>query len=367
MGDVNQSLDRSVNNITDLCNNMFDVLLNDTQVVSKSGYVQNADNYEIIGVGLGSKSVNDVYTGFPTLTYLVANKVALSQLSADQVIPPMKHGVATDVIEVGEISLLSSYFSNQQVVDVPSNNSSYNSMNNKNYFDNSNYFNRNYNNSYSNRNSYNGVLPQGGEKCICHNSNGFGTIGCLVKDDTNIYLLSNNHVLNNMGLTPSNYSIFNADNSNTPIASLSRYADIRFASSRSDYLTSNRIDAAIAKIGKISDLRNYAQSGILGINKINGTSHAKIGSTVQKIGAASGASTGKVILSNAAIKVKYNNKTAIFTGQTVTTTMAKHGDSGSLGLNANSSAFGLLFAGSNKISIYNPIDDVLNKLGVTIL
>lgn len=346
IGSVEKILDNMVDNINKLVSNVFDILMK--------------DNSNIIGVGLGSKFVGNVQTGTPSMTYLVNEKVPLSQLAASEVIPPMKHGVVTDVISVGSVELLASNLSNQEIIEIPSQRLNNNSFN-VDYHSATSYYNPKHNNY--------GYLPQGGESCKFYNSNKFGTVSCLVRDDLFMYLLSNNHVLNGMTLNSSNLPIFCSGNSsNNPVATLSRYADIKYIDPSYEIPHSNRIDAAIANVGKVTDLSGNVRSNIAG-NNIKGITSMKIGETVQKYGASTGLTNGKVILLNAAIKVKdkNNNKTAIFTGQTITTPMANNGDSGSLGLNSNSSAFGLLFAGSDKISVYNPIDEVLNKLGVGLL
>jgi hypothetical protein len=60
-------------------------------------------------------------------------------------------------------------------------------------------------------------------------------------------------------------------------------------------------------------------------------------------------------------------KTARFTGQVMTTNMSADGDSGSLIVDKNSqNAVGLLFAGSGIVTIFTPIDIVLNALQVRI-
>jgi len=68
------------------------------------------------------------------------------------------------------------------------------------------------------------------------------------------------------------------------------------------------------------------------------------------------------------VTVNYgSNRNAVFDGQIVSGSMSQPGDSGSLLVDGESQrAVGLLFAGSNQTTIYNPIDIVLELLAVSI-
>ena len=78
-------------------------------------------------------------------------------------------------------------------------------------------------------------------------------------------------------------------------------------------------------------------------------------------------STGKIKDASASVKVNYDNQTALFRDQILTTNMSQGGDSGSLVLDMKARAVGLLFAGSEQVTILNPINEVLRLLDVEIL
>jgi hypothetical protein len=125
----------------------------------------------------------------------------------------------------------------------------------------------------------------------------------------------------------------------------------------------NEVDAALAKPVD----PNMFTGEILGIGQVSGTKAATLGMQVRKSGRTTGFTTGTVNLLNATVSVSYGSKTARFVGQIITGPMSQGGDSGSLIVDAaENKAVGLLFAGSNLSTIFNPIDAVLAALNVTI-
>jgi hypothetical protein len=125
----------------------------------------------------------------------------------------------------------------------------------------------------------------------------------------------------------------------------------------------NEVDAALAK--PIDP--NMFTGEILGIGQVSGTKVATLGMRVRKSGRTTGYTEGTVNLLNATVSVAYGSKTARFTGQIITGPISQGGDSGSLIVDAaENKAVGLLFAGSNLSTIFNPIDRVLAALNVTI-
>lgn len=123
----------------------------------------------------------------------------------------------------------------------------------------------------------------------------------------------------------------------------------------------NTVDAAIAI--PISD--DSVVSHILEIGGVSGTAGVNVGQILQKSGRTTGYATAKVIAEDATIWVSYDVGTLQFVGQIVTDCMSAGGDSGSLVLDEDNNAVGLLFAGSDKITLINPISDVIRALGIT--
>jgi len=102
------------------------------------------------------------------------------------------------------------------------------------------------------------------------------------------------------------------------------------------------------------------------------TSNATVGMRVQKYGRTTGLTKGRVQGINATLNVQYDLGVARFVGQVVIGGggFSAGGDSGSLIVVQNGSEagnpVGLLFAGGGGYTIANPIDDVLNRFGITI-
>jgi hypothetical protein len=76
---------------------------------------------------------------------------------------------------------------------------------------------------------------------------------------------------------------------------------------------------------------------------------------VQKTGRTTGHTTGNIIGLNATVFVQYDMGVLEFRDQIITGDMSAGGDSGSLLLDMSNAVVGLLFAGSNTITIHNPI------------
>lgn len=107
------------------------------------------------------------------------------------------------------------------------------------------------------------------------------------------------------------------------------------------------------------------------IGKVSGTKPATLGMRVRKYGRTTAYTEGNVTLLNATVNIAYSTmagpKTARFVGQVVTEAMSQGGDSGSLIVDATENkAVGLLYAGSELATIFNPIENVLAQLNVTI-
>lgn len=125
----------------------------------------------------------------------------------------------------------------------------------------------------------------------------------------------------------------------------------------------NPVDCAVAKPVDPS----LITGDYLGIGPVSGIKPAALGMKVRKSGRTTGYTEGTINLLNATVNVAYGDRTARFTGQIITTPMSQGGDSGSLIVDGTENkAVGLLFAGSNLSTIFNPIDAVLAALKVTI-
>ena len=221
-----------------------------------------------------------------------------------------------------------------------------------------------------------------------------GTIAARVTDGTAVYILSNNHVLANINeatkgdpiLQPGTYD--GGVNPGDAIANLTDFEPIKFCTVWWFWIIcdeTNVIDAAIAsstssELGVATPDGGYgAPSRIIhpayGDPSILGDENLALllGAEVQKYGRTTGLTAGKVNTINATVDVCYDSECqniARFTDQLFVTpgTFSAGGDSGSLVITHDSlkQPVGLLFAGSDTLTILNRIDLVLNRFGVTV-
>jgi hypothetical protein len=219
-------------------------------------------------------------------------------------------------------------------------------------------------------------------------ANGFccsGTLGALVQNGQGQFILSNSHVfahdvqgegadvaqvgdpINQSGLIDVNCQTRPDDY----VATLSTLSSINpgFVSA---------VDAALAAVtpGQVR-----ADGAILEIGEISSTpADAFLSQRVKKSGRTTGLTTSRVEGLNATVSVGYTSEcggpqyTSTFTGQIIVANRGSKfiagGDSGSLMVEdaANGPrAVGLLFAGSSSIAIANPIGDVLDYFGVSLV
>ena len=224
---------------------------------------------------------------------------------------------------------------------------------------------------------------------INDSSKGFcygGTLGALVEDMSgNQYILSNNHVLARTNLAKIGEGIIQPglidqspacfkDNSDI-VADLFAFVPILFKGKGT--MPWNAVDAAIAQVRVgTTDIVDPTGS-ILDIGTLSSETVAPspgiLGMAVKKSGRTTGLTAGNITGVKATIDVSYGSgKTARFTNQIVVGTgdFIAAGDSGSLmveDVKVNPRAVGLLFAGSSNTAIANPIDNVLNAFGVSMV
>ena len=130
----------------------------------------------------------------------------------------------------------------------------------------------------------------------------------------------------------------------------------------------NLIDAALAKPIISAEVKNE----ILDIGVIKGTKEVTLGMEVQKQGRTTGYTKGIVNQIDVTTQVSYGtNKTGIFSDQIIITAaegyqyFSQGGDSGSAVLNGTD-LVGLLFAGSDTVTIINRISNVFDAFGCTL-
>ncbi len=225
-----------------------------------------------------------------------------------------------------------------------------------------------------------------------------GTLGCLVKKEGKTYILSNNHVLANSNdaaigdpiLQPGPYD--GGANPADQIAQLTDFVPIVFRDSASQCPVANGVadlsNALAALIGSDSRLQAVSiqaednlvdaalalplnpadvENEILSLGAITGSAEGELGMAVQKSGRTTGHTTGEIQQVDVTADVQFGGgKVARFRDQLVAGAMSQGGDSGSAVLNDEKRLVGLLFAGSDEVTIINRIQNVFTALGVSL-
>ena len=306
----------------------------------------------VVGVGLGHKISRGVQTDELCLVVSVTHKVDPSALGAEDLVPQALDGIKTDVVELGVLRAF----------------------------------------QLGTRDRWRPVVPPG--VTVGHYHITAGTFGCLVRRGQETFILSNNHVLANANHGRQGDAVIqpgpsDGGTSDDRIATLADYVPLDFGTESADcpvaewsakllnYVAGalgsrhqlqavkqtegiNRVDAALARPLSADLVKNE----ILRIGTPSGVGTARLGMPVQKTGRTTGYTQGIITQVDATLRIDYEGRTALFTGQLVAGPMSQPGDSGSAVLDMDRKVVGLLFAGSDAATVINPIDEVLSALDV---
>lgn len=294
------------------------------------------DRPNVLGTGIGKKLIDGTETD--AIIIFVEEKLdketVISKYSAQDILPDQLGGVPTKVIETGQI----------------------------------------FKQGFQQR-----IRPIRPGFSTGHGSITAGTIGGFFRDkDNDIVVLSNNHVLAwenkakygdpiyQPGPMDAAASTITFTNWNQPVSNLPYYGTLKkfLGLNRSN----NLHDSAIAKVHQ-----TYIDSNLINYNypelekPLAGISQAAMGMNVMKCGRTTGLTRGKVIALHGSFTIGYDFGPARFNDCIVLSGMSAGGDSGSIILDENMNAIGLLFAGSGKVTLANPIQYVLAEYGLSVI
>lgn len=308
----------------------------------------------IVATGIGFKTTGGMKTDTLGIICSVERKQPAAELTGSEMVPATLDGISTDVVATGRIRAFDA---------APTGT----------------------------------FRPVPGGVSTGHYEITAGTLGCLVRKNGELFILSNNHVLANSneasigdailqpapydgGLNPGNKIAelaefipiaYSASLSGCPIANaIAEVCNVLAAVSGSDtrlqaitvQSARNLVDAALARPMNPSLLQN----DILGLGTITGTAEAKLGMAVKKSGRTTGLTTGTIGQIAVTVNVRYGHRVAQFQDQLIATPMSQGGDSGSAVLDSSNNLVGLLFAGSDKTTIINRIQNVFTILGASL-
>jgi hypothetical protein len=260
-------------------------------------------NANVQGVGIGYKQVHRLPTKERSLQVYVTRKVYDRLLRPEDRIPDEVEGVPTDIIETGIFEI-----------------------------------GRKFPPIYQRR-----VRPAPAGVSIGHREVTTGTFGALVKEGGDVHILSNNHVLANENegkvgdpiLQPGRYDGGRPDRDT--IAQLADFVKLE------DEAT-NTVDAAIAT----PIVRTDVAPEVLHIGRVKGDAEPEIDLPVRKSGRTTRFTEGVVSATDVTLRVGYSDGFLVFTDQFLISSrggFSGPGDSGSLIVDGENRAVGLLFAG----------------------
>lgn len=309
----------------------------------------------VVGVGIGFKRVEGSDTGDLSIICSVVKKLPKSKLATEERIPETIGHIPTDVIETGVVVV--------------------------------------------HQDPTGKFRPAPGGVSIGHRGVTAGTLGLWVKRNGEFHILSNNHVIANSNKGKIGDPILQPgpfDSGVEKIAELTDFVPIQFAG------PDNLVDAAIARavegengnspcsfanavsrflnrgaqsLGsktrlkpvRIAGLEDIVRDEILNIGKVTELAEGELGMEVKKMGRTTRLTFGTIQQIDATIKVSYGEQSAFFADQFITSDMSQGGDSGSAVVSANDNKLvGLLFAGSDIITVVNRIQNVFAALNITL-
>lgn len=310
----------------------------------------------VVGVGVGYKQAGATAAGQPALIVYVKKKYPARDLNRGHIVPKQLDGMETDVVEIGVVKMLFSRTEKER--------------------------------------------PCQPGVSIGHYQTSAGTFGAVVKDKVTgeKMILSNNHVLANATtsravrakigdpiLQPGPYDSGTLKDrigalerfvplreseipADCPVAAgIARSGNLFLQLFRPDYrlrmvkqlAAENVVDCALAR----PDSPDMVNPAVFEIGEVTGVAEIKPGQVVQKSGRTSGVTRGTVKTVGTALRVEMKDKESIlFSDQVVADMVSQPGDSGSLVLDEERRAVGLLFAGSEKVTVFNRIQNVIEKL-----
>jgi len=328
--------------------------LDNIRATAQASSNQLLQKHNVIATGIGYKYTAGQRTDTLCIVCSVEKKVSISELEREDRVPPEIDGLPTDVVETGPIRAFQSTTGR--------------------------------------------FRPAPGGVSIGHRDITAGTLGCVVRRDGQLYILSNNHVLANSNdgsigdpiLQPGPH-----DGGRLPddkLAVLSDFVPIKFEGAPSScgvagavvgaantlagwfgsdtrlkavsvQAEANKVDAAIARPLQDSDVSEE----ILHIGPIKGVAQGELGMAVKKCGRTTGFTQGEIQQIDVTVKVQYGGgRVALFSDQLLAGAMSQGGDSGSAVLDDSDRLVGLLFAGSDNSTIINRIENVFSSLNLSL-
>ncbi|KOC34629.1 hypothetical protein ADU82_09965 (plasmid) [Clostridium botulinum] len=280
----------------------------------------------VVGICLSYKVKGGFRTNQLCIQVFVSRKLFSNELNSQDLIPNLYKGIPTDVVQTG---ILNSCSLTQK------------------------------------------VRPAIGGYIIANEHEVFagGTLGCLVSNKNDYYILSNNHVLANNNKAPIGTKIIQPSYAyggrlkTDVVAILSKFIPKKPIGTLRR--PTNYADCAIAKV--INKSLVSPRIAFVGIPQEPIV--PRLDQSIKKVGYSTELTSGIIIGINATAEVHSatTEEKFLFKEQIVTTNIGSSGDSGALLLDPSNHTLGLLMSGCSSRNICNPIKYILKELDVRIV
>jgi hypothetical protein len=195
-----------------------------------------------------------------------------------------------------------------------------------------------------------------------------GTLGAVVTDGADTYILSCNHILAVNGRVPSNRDA-------AAVVSAEFVGDEKAIASRCEFVplrrnASNLVDCAIAKLNDAKSVRTDFPAGTVRLTSAE-VAAPRADMIVSKVGAGTGLTRGRIVDCDVDLFVPYSFLDSVrFDHQMMIQSepeggsFATNGDSGALVVDDDSGqAVGMIFASSGGFAVATPLETVLAEIG----
>lgn len=333
---------------------MTDTILAQVRGIYPQVVPQLLQKPNVVACGIGYKVTEQGQTDQLSLVVSVVRKLPKSELTSQALIPSSVDGMVTDVVETGKIRAL-----------MPGPTDRY-------------------------RPAQPGIS-------IGHYQITAGTFGLLVRRRGELFIISNNHVLANSNAAQAGDLILQpgpADGGTTAdrIATLAEFVPLDFGQEEGTCSIAQTIASLLNALANLSgsshrlqavqmtagrnlmdvalarpDSADLVSPQIMNIGLPTGVAEPTLGLAIQKMGRTTGLTQGTVQQIDVTVNVDYHGQTAHFTDQVIAGRMSSPGDSGSSILDMQRRVVGLLFAGSDQVTIFTPIQTILDRLELEVI
>ncbi|KEI03028.1 hypothetical protein [Clostridium botulinum] len=294
------------------CKCVFPSIQTQISYICKNQYEFFLNKLNVQAVGLGYKEIQGIVTTEPCIKVFVSEKTPPGNLPPSDLIPPIYNGIKTDIVASG-------VFTPCELTKKV----------------------RPAHPGYS-------IGPAGYKVA--------GTLGCIVQNPSEkaYYILSTNHLLAQLGKVQIDTPILQpgvldgGKIDTDTIAHLTRYIPIKM---KTLFKTpENHVDAAIAKVSNTSLISSKIAIVNANIKRLGAPG---IGDRVFKIGRTTGRTHGVITAIDVTQVINYPEGKALFKEQILTSASGNTGDSGSVLLNSNMEALGLLSSASKTLTTFS--------------